>query len=408
MQIDMAFLNSVAIIRRRIPSLLHPCPLSPILLPRINAHCQSRLSMVSSSHSKEAAPEYQLKREGNEIPKRIDSNAECEEFTISSDEEGERLDKVLAARFERSRSYFHDLLKEGGVEINGSTENVSKKRKVMGGETIRVQLVVPQRELPLEGENIPLTVLYEDEYLAVINKPAGMVVHPAPGNWKGTLAHAIAHRYGIMEDITIIDSQRAGIVHRLDKDTTGVIAIARTREAHDALANLFATRQVHKEYLTVTVGNPAGSGTRGGVIEAPIARDKANRLKMAIVEEEYGGKPAKSTYEVLGRDNRGLLHVVRVCILTGRTHQVRVHMRHLRAPVLGDSLYGALDVNRRFRTAAHRPMLHALTLAFQHPFTDEDISITAPLPHDMRSLIDRSIDPKLTAQHSEWESNFAS
>ncbi len=327
---------------------------------------------------------------------------QCEKFIISSDEEGERLDKVLAARFERSRSYFHDLLVDGGVEINGSVKDVNKKRKVVSGETVRVFLRVPERERPLQGEDIPLSVLYEDDHLAVINKPAGLVVHPAPGNWSGTLAHAIAHRYGILDNPDIIDAQRAGIVHRLDKDTTGVIAIARTREAHEALSELFAAREVHKEYLTVTVGNPSASGTQGGVVEAPIGRDKSNRLKMAIVEEEYGGKPAKSTYEVLGRDSRGLLHVVRVRILTGRTHQVRVHMRHLRAPVLGDSLYGALDVNRRFRTAAQRPMLHALTLAFQHPITGEDISVTAPLPDDMQSLIERAIDPKLIARHPDW------
>lgn len=324
---------------------------------------------------------------------------EVKEFVTSADEDGERVDKVLAARLSRSRSYFHTLLADDAVSINGTSSDLSKARRLRIGERVRVVMRVPEREQPLQPEAIPLVVLYEDEHLAIIDKPAGLVVHPAPGNWSGTLVHALAHRYGIQDSN---NPDRPGIVHRLDKGTSGVMVVARHRVAHDALAELFAERAVDKDYLAITVGSPAASGAHAGVIDAPISRDRANRLRMSIVPENEGGRPARSTYQVLTRDNRGFLHVVHVRIHTGRTHQVRVHMRHCRAPVLGDDMYGAPDINRRFRAFANRPLLHSRSIAFDHPITHNRISVCAKLPPDFRSVISARIDPKLLERFPDW------
>lgn len=315
-----------------------------------------------------------------------EAEAAVEKFGILAAEAGKRLDKVLASRFEgMSRSYLQTLFDDGNVLLNGKAMT-AKSHKPGEGDRIEIRFVTPQRELPITPENIPLDILYEDEHMVAVNKPAGMVVHPAPGNWTGTLVHALTYRYA---DIRRLGGPRPGIVHRLDKGTSGVVLAARTAEAQRGLMREFAQRRVRKEYIAVTVGNPAGAGCVARRVDEPVGRCPVDRTRMAVVPVEAGGKPAESWVTVEGRDGRGLLHAVRVEIATGRTHQIRVHLRHVRAPVLGDEVYGAGDVNRRFRTAAGRPQLHARRVRLRHPCTGAGLDVSAPLADDMGGLLGR-------------------
>lgn len=400
----MAFVASSAV--RRLAHRDSRRVLQPFSLRTCQQHVRySRRARCRIIHSSAAVSRHVDNSIGDETAQPdpngvIQVEEDVHEFIITPKEDGERVDKVLAARYSRSRSYFHCLISDGLVSVDGDSHGLNKSRRVRSGECARVEMRVPEREQPLQPEAIELNVLYEDEHLAIIDKPAGLVMHPAPGNWSGTLAHALAHRYGLEGGPT--ETERAGIVHRLDKGTSGVLVVARNRTAHDALSAAFAARAVEKEYLAITVGSPAGEGASAGVISAPIGRDRTNRLRMAIVPEEDGGREASSTYQILGRDSRALLHLVRIHIHTGRTHQVRVHMRHCRAPVLGDELYGAPDINRRFRSSAQRPLLHAHSLAFDHPVTGERVSVRARLPDDFRSVVVRCIDSALLEKHPEF------
>lgn len=321
-----------------------------------------------------------------------------ETFRITESESGQRIDKILPLRINaRSRSYVQSLLKSGHVHIDGETP--SKSHRAIPGELVSVHLIPTQRELPLQPEDIPLNVAYEDDHLIIINKPNGMVVHPAPGNWHSTLVHALSFHY---PSIRTMGGNRPGIVHRLDKGTTGLVMAAKTEAMQTRLAELFARREVRKEYIAISVGNPSGEGCVGRLIDASLGRSPTDRLRMCVLPEEAGGKQARSRIEVCGHDDRGLLHAVRVGIETGRTHQIRVHLRHVRAPVLGDDLYGAVDINRRFCSSASRPMLHAFRLTFKHPETGEVVDVTAPLPDDMRSLMKRVVYPQFEEEEEGW------
>lgn len=310
------------------------------------------------------------------------------------------MDRVLTAQFGgQSRSYFQTLIELGMVSVNG-TPMTTKKRKAVVGDAVDVEFFTPQRDMPLVAEDIPLDVLYEDDHVVVINKRAGMVVHPAPGNWTGTLVQALAWRYS---DHLALGGARPGIVHRLDKGTSGVIVVARTEKAHRLMTRMFAARAIEKTYLAITVGSPADAGCSSAVLDAPIGRSPVDRTRMAVVEEAAGGRAARSVARVLASDSRALLHVVQVALETGRTHQIRVHLRHARAPVLGDDVYGAADVNRRFRTAAPRPLLHAHRLRFVHPLTGAPVDVCAPLPDDMRALLLKgAVYPTFEADHPDW------
>jgi 23S rRNA pseudouridine1911/1915/1917 synthase len=320
-------------------------------------------------------------------------------FTVQEREGGKRLDRLLSERYPaQSRTYCQLLIDEGLVEVNRKITS-SKAKKTEVGDQICVKLMTLVRDLPLEPEDIKLCVLYEDPHIVIVDKPAGMVVHPAPGNWTGTMVHGLAFRY---KEVLELGGPRPGVVHRLDKGTSGVIIAARTAQAHLALTVMFAERLVEKSYLAVTVGNPAGIGCISTQVDVPIGRSRVDRLRMTIMAEEAGGKPARSLVEVLAHDERALLHFVRIGLETGRTHQIRVHLRHVRAPVLGDDVYGAFDVNRRFRSAAERTMLHAHRIRFKHPITMEEIDVMAPLPDDMRKLLLRTVYPKLEEDHPEW------
>lgn len=328
-------------------------------------------------------------------PEDMENRGEIGVFTASKEQAGQRLDQAITKTFTgQSRSYFQALIDEQLVRINGVVAG-SKSRKVVEGDKVEVEFVTPERDLPLTPENIPLDIVYEDEHFVIINKAAGMVVHPAPGNWTGTVVHALAYRY---HNQLKLGGQRPGIVHRLDKGTSGLLIAARTASAHRQLTTLFAKRAIAKTYLAVTVGSPAGVGCRSAVLDAPIGRSRTDRTRMAVTPVDEGGRRARSIVQIIGEDTRRLLHLVQIRLETGRTHQIRVHLRHARAPVLGDPTYGALDVNKRYRSSAQRPMLHAWQLSFSHPFTGDPVDVFAKLPKDMSDFV-QGICPKHSQQY---------
>lgn len=300
--------------------------------------------------------------------------SEAETIIITSEETGERLDKILAKRFEerQSRTYFQYLIEEHLVLLNG--EPVKKRIKPKEGDEVEIQFVLTP-EINLEPENIPLNILFEDEHILVVNKPPGMVVHPAPGNWTGTFVNALLYHCKNLEKSD--DSKRPGIVHRLDKETSGLLIAAKTAFAQQRLTEMFAKRQIDKEYVAICVGNP---GNRE--IRAPIGRHPVHRKQMAIVDN---GREAISLVQTI--TTNGKLSIVRIKLITGRTHQIRVHMKHVCSPVLGDAIYGSLDANKKFDV--HRQMLHAERLAFMHPFTGEKLELVAPVPEDMKRMMDK-------------------
>lgn len=296
---------------------------------------------------------------------------------ISDQEAGERLDKILAQRFQeiQSRTYFQTLIEEGRVLVNG--EPVKKRLKPEAGDEVQIDFVATP-EIGLYPENIPLDIVYEDDDILVINKPAGMVVHPAPGNWKGTFVNALLyHCLDLIQPARGPGSYpRPGIVHRLDKETTGLLVAAKSSLAHQRLIEMFSSRQVHKEYLAICIGNP---GNRE--INAPIGRHPVHRKKMTVLEE--GGRNALSICKVLAHNDK--LSLVNIVLATGRTHQIRVHMKHLNTPILGDSTYGNPQINIKY--GAVRQMLHAHFLRFNHPITGKPLEFRADPPEDMLLLM---------------------
>lgn len=296
---------------------------------------------------------------------------DVEQIQIEESEAPARLDKILADRFKdvKSRTYFQYLFKEGKVLVNGIP--VKKQFRPKPGDTVEVQFLLTP-ELNLEPENIPLDIIYEDDSLIVINKPPGMVVHPAPGNWSGTLVNALLFHCRKLKEEFQQEHIRPGIIHRLDKETSGVLLAAKNNTVHSKLVELFSSRQVYKEYWAVTVGNPGR-----GIIDLPIGRDPFHRKQMKVVEE--GGKNAVTEFETLATD--GLISLVKVILKTGRTHQIRVHLQTRKTPVLGDSLYGSLSANKKY--GAGRQLLHAFRLSILHPVTKKPMTFQAPLPLDI-------------------------
>ena len=294
---------------------------------------------------------------------------------VTAEEAGERLDKILANRFREvySRSYFQYLIDEQLVFLNGFP--VKKRIKPLAGDEIEVKFVATP-EIQLTPENIPLSIIYEDEYLLVVNKPAGMVVHPAPGNWTGTFVNALIYH---CDSLPISDGLRPGIVHRLDKETSGLLVASKTIEMQQKLTNLFASRQVYKEYLAICIGKPSD-----GEINAPIGRHPVHRKQMAIVPT---GKQAISFCKTIGWNEK--LSVVQMIIATGRTHQIRVHLKYKGTPVLGDSLYGNFSVNHFYN--ANRQLLHAAKIKFTHPLTGNQLELTAAVPEEMQRYIHKII-----------------
>lgn len=298
-----------------------------------------------------------------------------ETFYITAEEAGERLDKILSKRLGRagSRTYFQYLIDQGKVLLNGAP--VKKRAKPKEGDEIEVEYILTP-ELTLTAENIPLDIVYEDNDIIVVNKPPGMVVHPAPGNWSGTFVNALIYYcQGALAQSYTAPNQalRPGIVHRLDKDTSGLLVAAKTELAQQRLIEMFAGRRVYKEYLAICVGNP-GEGT----IDMPIGRHPVHRQMMSVQPEK--GRNALTHYRTLSFD--GKLSLVSLIIATGRTHQIRVHMKHRGTPVLGDLVYGSIAENTKYGVS--RQMLHAFRLKFDHPISGEKLEFEVPMPMDMQ------------------------
>jgi 23S rRNA pseudouridine1911/1915/1917 synthase len=298
---------------------------------------------------------------------------------IPPEHAGHRLDQTLAALLpDYSRTRIKDWIETGQILINGT--QLRPRDRVIGGERIEVSATLPDA-VAISPQSIALTIVHQDAQVLVINKPAGLVVHPGAGNAAGTLQNALLHF-----DPALSVLPRAGIVHRLDKDTTGLLVVARTLEAHTALVRALEARDVAREYEAICVGVMTG----GGTVDAPIDRHPVDRLRQAI---RQSGREAVTHYRVLQR-YRGHTHV-RVHLETGRTHQIRVHMAHIRYPIVGDRVYGGrallprgastelIEALRGFK----RQALHAAKLAFEHPATGVLIECAAPLPDDMSSLL---------------------
>ncbi|HEY9255880.1 MAG TPA: 23S rRNA pseudouridine(1911/1915/1917) synthase RluD [Stenotrophomonas sp.] len=293
---------------------------------------------------------------------------------------GRRFDAVLAELFpEFSRSRLAEWIKSGHALLDGAPAR--PRDALRGGEIVTLEVVL-ETQTHAVAQDIPLDVLYEDAQVFVIDKPAGLVVHPGAGNPDGTLVNALLHR-----DPALSALPRAGIVHRLDKDTSGVMVVARTLEAQTALVEQLSARAVHRQYLAVVVG----ALVSGGTANAPIDRHPRDRLKMAVRED---GRDAVTHFRLRERFRA---HTALECRLeTGRTHQIRVHMAHLKYPIIGDPLYGGplkLPKGATEELAAvlrgfKRQALHAETLEFAHPISGEPVRATAPVPADLKQLLD--------------------
>lgn len=290
-------------------------------------------------------------------------------FTVSPEEADTRLDKLLSIHFpEHSRTYFQYLIEHGCVLVNGAPLKKREAPKV-GNEIEVCFLFTP--EISLEAQNIPLEIVFEDEHLIAVNKPAGMVVHPAPGHPKDTFVNALLHHCASLPQ----DSIRPGIVHRLDKDTTGILLATKTQQAHVKLVEVFMQRRIEKNYLAICLGTP-----KEGLIDAPIKRHPVHRKEMAICYEF--GKEAKSNCKVLEKNEQ--LSLVEIQLLTGRTHQIRVHLKHLGTPILGDPIYGSMGANKKFNI--QRQLLHAHRLKFIHPITQSPLHFEAQPPKDFAKI----------------------
>jgi 23S rRNA pseudouridine1911/1915/1917 synthase len=288
-------------------------------------------------------------------------------------ESGRRLDTWLASQLsDRSRAEIQRWIGEGRITVGGKLEKAS--HKLAAGDTVLVR-VPPPEPYEVEPEPIPLEIVYEDGDLLVIDKPAGLVVHPAAGHWHGTLVNAVLHHCPDLEGVG--GAHRPGIVHRLDKDTSGLILVAKNDRAVRNLQAQFKGREVEKSYLALVYGLVSPPN---GEIVAPVGRDARERKRMAIVP---GGRAAVTLYQALGHYGKHTLLVCRP--LTGRTHQIRVHLAHIGHPIVGDSVYGG---RRKPSVPCPRQFLHAHRIRFRLPGTGEQVEFTSPLPADLQAVLD--------------------
>jgi 23S rRNA pseudouridine1911/1915/1917 synthase len=302
------------------------------------------------------------------------------ELIVTAGEQPKRLDLFLANREPTlSRAALQRLIAAGRITINGRP--VRPSQKIKPGD--RIVLDVPRPEpLELKPEPIPLDIVFEDASLVVLNKPAGLVVHPAPGHWSGTLVNALLHHFhrpgGSLSSIG--GKERPGLVHRLDKDTSGILVVAKTDQAHRSLAAQFKQHSIVRVYEALVWG---AMKKREGVIELAIGRDTKERKKFSA--RTARPRPSVTAYRVIRRLDGAATHV-ELRPRTGRTHQIRVHLLSLGHPVLGDAVYGGRKVRVLGEAAIPRLMLHARTLGFHHPVTGESLEFTAPLPPDMEAI----------------------
>ena len=305
-----------------------------------------------------------------------------EELYITEETRGTRLDLVLSAGLEDySRSFIQKLFEKDAVTVNGQV-CTSKKYKCVEGDLVEIQIPDPEK-LEAEAEDIPISVVYEDGDLLVVDKPAGMVVHPAPGNYSGTLVNALMYHCG--DQLSSINGViRPGIVHRIDKDTSGLLVVAKTDKAHTGLARQLEEHSINRIYRAIVYNNIKEDE---GTVDAAIGRDPKNRLRNAVLREGMPGyesaKSAVTHYRVLERF--GKYTCIEARLETGRTHQIRVHMAYIKHPLLGDELYGP----NKNKEGAKRQMLHAGVLGFVHPVTGDYMEFESPLPEDFRKVLDR-------------------
>jgi len=304
------------------------------------------------------------------------------QLSIPSDLGGQRLDVVLQKMLpEHSRSRLQTWIKDGLVKVDGAA--CTAKTKVWGGESVQVEVQPKPEQQAFKAQDIPLDIVYEDAHILVINKPAGMVVHPAAGNWEGTLLNALLFHAPQLKEVP-----RAGIVHRLDKDTSGLLVVAKTISAQTHLVRQLQARTVKREYRAIVWGQL----WRNGMVDQPIGRDPRSRTKMAI---NRAGKPALTRYEILERFS--VQTYLRCNLETGRTHQIRVHMQFLKAPLVGDPVYGYRGIvpiramTQTLRDAVshfNRQALHAIKLGLVHPASHEWMEWQIELADDMKQLLE--------------------
>ena len=299
----------------------------------------------------------------------------AEEIRLEVTEKKDRLDRWLSERLsDISRSRLQKLIESGKVKLN-SRVCTSKKAKLAAGDLLTITIPEPEK-LDLTPENIPLDILYEDGHLVIINKPAGMVVHPAPGHYTGTLVHALLYHCDRLAGIGGVE--RPGIVHRIDKDTTGAIAVAKSDLAHQNLQAQIKAKTARREYHGVVCGSfPQEEGT----IDLPIGRHKRDRKKMAVISIEQGGREALTRWKVLER--LGNYTLMQFLLETGRTHQIRVHCSHTGHPLVGDTTYSHSSVKVNLSGQA----LHARSLTLNHPVSGESICAIAPFPAEFDKLL---------------------
>lgn len=305
-----------------------------------------------------------------------------------------RVDKFLVSRLEKSsRNRIQQAADAGCVLVNGKA--VKSNYRVKPLDVVSVVMDRPRYELEIIPEDIPLEIVYEDAEVLVVNKPAGLVVHPGHGNYSGTLVNALAWHFKDNPDYDVNDP-RMGLVHRIDKDTSGLLVVAKTPDAKTHLGKQFFNKTTRREYVAVVWGEPS---PLAGRIEGNIGRNPKDRMQMAVMEDPNEGKHAVTHYEVI--ESFGYASMVKCRLETGRTHQIRVHMLHIGHPLLNDARYGGDKVLRGERSGSYmqfihncfdlcpRQALHARTLGFVHPSTGEDLFFEAPIPSDMTAMIEK-------------------
>jgi 23S rRNA pseudouridine1911/1915/1917 synthase len=326
---------------------------------------------------------------GNELE---DELYEHHRFEASKGQSALRVDKFLMNMIENTtRNKIQQAAENGSILVNDVA--VKSNYKVKAGDVVRLVLAHPTYEQLLTPENIPLDIVYEDDQLLVINKPAGMVVHPGHGNYSGTLVNALAYHF---ENLPMNSSERPGLVHRIDKDTTGLLVVAKTEHAMAYLTKQFAEKTSEREYVALVWGNIEEDE---GTVEGNIGRHDTNRMRMAVHESDEKGKPAVTHYKVLERF--GYVTLVSCQLETGRTHQIRVHMKHIGHTLFNDERYGGDSILKGTTFTKYkqfvdncfkvlpRQALHAKTLGFEHPITKDFLRFDTPIPQDLQECIEK-------------------